>query len=410
MKIKEWLNRRNSTDKAVIGLSAFCICALLFIVLAGILVPDITYLSLNTTNAQIDNKTLAYTVKGSTEPKAELFISDTDLNLNKVPIKVDTSGNFQYNIQIPVGVTDTKVSVVSKAPGKYEVSQDVDIQRPLTFLSIKPLQKLNYGNESLELEGKSDPGATVHIISNMTLRSNLSLQSYVDTVFDDPVINNITVKADSNGYFKKEFFVPLNSTSAYFTVIASSAGKRDSIQTQNVTRDFEIFPPITSIFNNSEVSTTIKMKNFSGKGFSLSYPATWQRQSYKNAGKDARLYLVYGGNVEAVVWYGKIGKEYGTSLEDYKNTQDIRMRTWWGGTEVFEQNIDYDGMNGFRTVYKCKNNPVFSNNVEEPFYIDRTTVTKDNVNVFELQLMVYDDYYEKNDYLIENTVKSFKIN
>jgi hypothetical protein len=409
MKIKDWINRRNSTDKAVIGLSAFCVGAILFIVLAGVLVPDITYLSLKTADVQIDNTTLAYTVKGSTEPKAELFISDTDLNLNKVPVKVDTGGNFEYNIQIPVGIADTKVSVISKAPGKYEVSQDVDIQRPLTFLSIKPLQKLGYGNESLELEGKSDPGATVNIISNTTMRSNISLQSYVDTAFDDPSINNITVKADSNGYFKKEFYVPLNSTSAYFTVTASSTGKRDSTQTQNVTRDFEIFPPITSIFNNSDVSTNVKMKNFSGKGFSLSYPATWQRQSYKNAGKDARLYLVYGNRVEAVVWYGKIGKEFKNSLEDYKNTQDIRTRTWWGGTEVFEQDINYDGMKGFRTVYKCQNNPVFSNNVKTPFYIDRTTVTRDNRNVFELQMMVYDDYYENNDYLIENTVKSFKI-
>ena len=408
-KIKKWFNRQSSTDKAVLGLSAFCIGAILFIVLAGILVPDITYLSLETPNTQIDNKTLECSIKGSTEPNADIFLYDADLNLNKVPVKVDSNGNFEYNLNIPVNVTDTKVSVVSKVQGKYEVSQDMEIQRPLTFLSIQPMQELSYKNESLELEGRSDPGATIHIISNMTLRSNLNLQSYVDTAFNDPVIDNITLKADSEGYFKQEFHVPLNSTSAYFNVTAESAGKRDTTQIQNVTRDYNIFPSIMSIFNTSDTSNNINMKNFSGKGFSLSYPAVWQKQSYKNAGKDARLDLLYGNSVEAIVWYGKIGNEFGNSLQDYENTQDIHTRTWWGGTEVFEQDINENGMTGFRTIYKCQNNPVFSNNIAAPFYIDRTTVTKDNVNVYELQLMVFSDYYEKNDYLIEQTVNSFKI-
>lgn len=408
-KLKEWFNRQSNTNKAVLGLSLFCIGSIIFIVMAGILVPDITYLSLETPNAQIDNSTLEYTITGSSEPNAQIFLYDEDLNLNKVPVKVDNNGNFSYNLNIPLSITDTKVSVVSQVHGKYEVSQDIEIQRPLTFLSIKPMQELSYGNKSLVLEGKSDPGATIHIISNMTLRSNLNLQSYVDTAFNDPVINNITLKADSNGYFKQDFYVPLNSTSAYFNVTATSTGKRDSTQVQNVTRDYDIFPSIMSIFNSSYLSNSVKVKNFTGKGFSITYPAVWERQSYKNAGKDARLDLIYGNSVEAIVWYGKIGNEFGNSLEDYKNTQDVHIRTWWGGTEVFEQDINKDGMTGFRTVYKCQNNPVFSNDIAAPFYIDRTTVTKDNVSVYELQLMVFNDYYEKNDYLIEQTVNSFKI-
>ncbi len=409
-KIKKWFKGLNNTDKAVLGLSVFCIGALLFIVLAGILVPDITYLSLETSNAQIDNKTLEYTITGSTEPYAQVYLNDTNLNLNKVPVKVDSDGNFKYNVKIPIEVTDTKVSVVSQVHGKYEVSQDIEIQRPLTFLSIKPMQQLSYGNKTVELEGRSDPGATIHIVSNMALRNNLNFQSYIDTVFNEPVVNVVTLKADSNGYFKHKFDVPLNSTSAYVNVTAESPGKRDSTQIQNITRDYDIFPLITSIFNNSDASNKAEMRNFSGKGFSIKYPSTWQRQSYKNAGKDARLYLIYGYSVEGIVWYGKIGNEFGNSLEDYKNIQDTRIRTWWGGTEVFEQDINYNGMTGFRTVYKCQNNPTFSNDVTPPFYIDRTTVTKDNVNVFELQLIVYSDYYEKNDYLIEQTVKSFNIN
>ena len=142
-KIIKWFKRQSNTDKAVLGLSAFCIGAVLFIVLAGILVPDITYLSLNTANAQIDNKTLDYTIVGSTEPNAKVYLYDTDLNLNKVPVKVDSEGTFKYNVRVPVEVTDTTVSVVSQTKGKYEVSQNVEIQRPLTFLSIKPMQELS---------------------------------------------------------------------------------------------------------------------------------------------------------------------------------------------------------------------------------------------------------------------------
>lgn len=408
--MKKWWDRRTNTDKAVMGLSVFCIWALLFMVLAGILVPDISYLSLETNNAQIDSQTTQYTIKGQTEKHAKVFIDNNDLNLNKVPVTADNSGNFEYTLKIPVEITDTKVSVISKAQGKYEVSQDIEIQRPLTFLSITPLNRLNYGSEIVKLEGRSDPGASICIISNMTLRSNLNFQNYVDTAFDDPVIHNITLKADSKGYFKQDFHVPLNSTFAYFNITAESKGKRDVTQIQNITRDFGIFPPITSIFNTTDASNKIKIKNVSRKDFSISYPAIWQKQSYKNAGKDARLYLVYGNSVEAIVWYGKIGDEFGNSLEEYKTTQDIHTRTWWGGTEVFEQNINYGGMKGFRTVYKCENNPVFSNNIPSPFYVDRTTLTKDNKNVFELQLMVSAGYYENNDYLIENTVGSFKIN
>ena len=408
-KIKKWFKGQSNTDKAVIGLSLFCICAVIFIVMAGILVPDITYLSLETPNAQIDSKTITCTLNGSTEPRAHVFLYDADLNLNKVPVNVDDNGNFSYNLDIPFNVTDTTVSVVSVVNGKYEVSQDMEIQRPITFLSIKPMQELNYGNKSLVLEGRSDPGATIHIISNMTLRSNINLQSYVDTAFNDPVINNITLKADSEGYFEHEFDVPLNSTSAYFNVTAESTGKRGSTQIQNVTRDYDIFPSIMSIFNSSYASNSVKFKNVSGNGFLISYPALWQKQSYKNAGKDARLDLVYGNSVEAIVWYGKIGGEFGSSLQDYENTQDIHTRTWWGGTEVFRQDINKNGVTGFRTIYKCQNNPVFSNDIAAPFYIDRTTITKDNVSVYELQMFVFSDYYEKNDYLIEQTVNSFKI-
>ena len=408
MNIKKWWAKQTSTDKAVYGLSAACIFGILYILITGLLVPDITFLSLERSNFQIDEKHASVLIKGQSEPDSKIFISSPELGMDRVPVAVSSNGSFEYSLNVPVEVVEAKVSVTSKAPEKYEISYYIEIQRPLTFLSIKPLDKLKYGNNHVEIEGKSDPDADISIVSNMTLRNNLNLGSYIETALDDPVINNITVKADSNGNFKHGFQVPSNSTSAFFNVTAKSPGKRGSVQYQNITRDFEVFPPVYTIFDTGEDLNNSKMENYSGKYFSLDYPNVWQKRSYKDAGKDARLYLVYGNRVEGIVWYGKIGKEFGNSLKDYKQTQDKHLRSWWGATELFEQTINYRDVKGVRVIYKCQQNPVFSNDIPAPFYIDRTTLTR-GADVFELQLMVEENYYEKNDYLIERTVQSFNL-
>ena len=149
--------------------------------------------------------------------------------------------------------------------------------------------------------------------------------------------------------------------------------------------------------------------NYTGDDFVLIYPNIWQTRGYKNAGKDARLYLTYDNLVECTVWYGQIGKEFGNSLADYKNTQDEYLREWWGATEIFEQTVNYGDVHGIRVVYKCQQNPTFSNNIPAPFYIDRTTLTKNNKDVYELQLFAEENYYEKNDNYIEKTLQSFNL-
>lgn len=409
MDIRRWWAKQTSTDKAVYGLSAACICGLFFVLITGLLVPDITFLSLERSNFQINEKPATMLIKGQSEPDSKIFISSPELNMDRVLAAVSSNGSFEYNLNVPVDVVEAKVSVTSKAPKKYETTQNVEIQRPLTFLSIKPLDKLKYGNTRVDIEGQSDPDAKITIVSNMTLRNNLNLESYIETALDDPVIGNITIKADSKGNFKHEFQVPSNSTFAFFNVTAKSPGKRGSVQYQNITRDFEVFPPVYTIFDIDEDLNNSKMENYSGKYFSLSYPNLWQKRSYKDAGKDARLYLVYGNSVEGIVWYGRIGKEFGKSLEDYKQTQDKYLRSWWGATELFKQTISYRDVKGVRVIYKCQQNPVFSNDIPAPFYIDRTTLTRNDVDVFELQLMVEGNYYEKNDYLIEKTVQSFNL-
>jgi len=114
----------------------------------------------------------------------------------------------------------------------------------------------------------------------MVLRNNLNLGSYIETDLDDHVIGNITIKADSKGNFKHEFQVPSNSTFAFFNVTAKSIGKRGSVQYQNATRDFEVFPPVYTIFDTDEYLNMSKMENYSGKYFSLNYLNVWQKRFY----------------------------------------------------------------------------------------------------------------------------------
>ncbi|MGZ7109167.1 MAG: hypothetical protein ACXVHW_09380 [Methanobacterium sp.] len=408
MDLKKWWDHRNNTDKAVIGLTTFCLFAVLYITITALLVPDVTFLSLDQYNLQIGSNPAQITVNGQTEPNARVFINSNALNLKEVPVQVSDNGSFEYVLNVPVEVSEAKVTVVSKAPKRYEISQDIGIQRPLTSLSINPINKIKYGDTGVEIEGQSEPYANITIVSNMTLRSNLNLQSYLDTALDDPVTNNITINTDSSGHFKQEFYMPLNCSSAFFNVTAKSAGKRESIQGQNITRNFEVFPPVYTIFDVGFVNNS-QFNSYSGDNFTLNYPNVWQKRGYKNAGKDAQLYLLYGNSVECIVWHGQIGKEFGSSLDNYKQVQDNYLRSWWGATEVFEQNINYNDVKGIRVVYKCQQNPTFSNDVPSPFYLDRTTLTKNNKDVYELQLISEANYYEKNDYYIEDTVQSFNL-
>mgnify|MGYP000844610165 CR=1 FL=1 len=410
MDIKKWWKNLSDTDRAVFALSSFCGIALLYLILSGIMLPDITFLSLETYNYQINDKPCELEIRGVTEPNSKVYLKSKSLNLNGVPVNLNKNGSFMYRVKIPAEISDTSVSVISKSRGKYEVNQDIQIQRPLTFLSIKPMQKIHYNKNKITVEGKSEPGAQITILSNMTLRDNLDFQSYMKTALNDPVIKKISLKADSEGNFNYQFLIPSNSTSVYFNVSAKSYGKRSTTQLQNITREFLIFPPLSSIFEREDSSNTVRMNYYKGKGFTISYPEYWDRKSYKDAGKESRFYVKYGQNVEGIVWHTKFGKNFENSIEEYKKTQDIHLRKWWGGNQVYEQKINSNGVKGIRTVYMCQQNPQFSNDISAPFYLDQITLTRDNVNVFELQITASQDYYEKNDYIIEKTVQSFKLN
>jgi len=402
-RLKKW----SDIDKAVLGISSFCVIALLYLILNGIMVPDNTFLSLNTNNIQIDSKQEYLIVGGVTEPGSKVYIDNRDINLNRLPVKVQKNGSFEYKIKIPPQITDISVSVVSKAKGKYEVGQDILIQRPLTFLFLNPMQKISYRENKITVKGKTEPGASIIIISKMNFRDNLDPQSYVQTALDDTVIKKVSLKADFEGNFKHIFIFPPNSTSAYVNVTAIKSGQRSTTQIQNLSREFAIFPPIISIFEGGNLKNDFYMKFYNGPVFTINYPPNWDKRSHKEAGKDSRLFLKYKNNLECTVWHYKVGGNFGSSIQEYERKQDIYMQKWWGGTQIYEQKVSINGARGIRTIYKCRQNPLFSSNIPVPFYLDRTTLTKDNVNVFELQIMASANYYEKNGYLIQKTVEGF---
>lgn len=230
--LRNWWNKLSTKEKTISGLAACCIGVLLLIMVAGALSPEPTHLSVSTVNAQIDDKVTEYVINGTVDPNAKVNITSSSLNLTNVEVKVDNqTGNFQYKLKIPINVTDLSVTVNATAPGKLETSQIVNIQRPLTPLSVNPTPTLKDANKTVAIEGTTDPQAKIKIISS------------------DLNIKEITIKADSKGHFKYVINVPSNISSGSVLIIAESTGKRVNTYSETIIR--EATPPPTTTSSNA---------------------------------------------------------------------------------------------------------------------------------------------------------------
>lgn len=235
--LKNWWNKLNTKEKTISGVVACCIGVFLLIMVAGALAPEPTHLSVNTVNAQIDDKVTEYVINGTVEPNAKVNITSSSLNLTNVEVKVDNqTGNFQYKLKIPVNVTDLSVTVNAAAPGKLETSQIINIQRPLTPLSVNPTLTLKDANKTVTIEGTTDPQAEIKISSS------------------DLNIKEITIKADSKGHFKYVINVPNNISSGSVLIIAESAGKRVNTYTETIVREATP-PPVTTSSNTADTGS-----------------------------------------------------------------------------------------------------------------------------------------------------------
>ena len=231
-----WWNKQSTTGKALSGFAACCIGLFLLILVVGALAPETTNLSISNVNAQIDNKTTEYIINGTAEPGAKVYISSSSLNLTKVEATVDKNGNFQYKLKIPINITDLSVEVSAVAPEKIEASQTVNIQRPLTPLTINPTPTLTEDNETVTIEGTTDPNAEVKITS-------------IELGFNETKINT-----DSNGKFKYTVKVPSSISSASVSITAKSVGKRVNTQTENIIRESP--PPATTTETSTDTASS----------------------------------------------------------------------------------------------------------------------------------------------------------
>lgn len=216
--LRGFWNRQSSKGKAVTGVSVCCLGVFLLVVIAGLLSPGLTALSIDNNNISIDNVTTNLTIKGTSDANATINITAADLNINNATVKAGPDGKFEYVLKIPVSVTDTKVTVSAQNKDRYINTQEITIQRPITPLTVNQIPEIDNNTKNVTIEGDTDPQAVVTINSN------------------ELNINQI-VHPDSKGHYKQVIQVPLNTTSASISVTAKSVGKRESsVLTTNITR------------------------------------------------------------------------------------------------------------------------------------------------------------------------------
>lgn len=99
-----------------------------------------THLSLDSVNFT-DNDTYL-TVSGVTDPKAQITISSSSLNIENINLVADSEGKFKYQLTIPNDKNSFNIQVKSQALGKKIVSDSLSITRKLTP-TPKPVSESN---------------------------------------------------------------------------------------------------------------------------------------------------------------------------------------------------------------------------------------------------------------------------
>lgn len=75
-----------------------------------------------------DNGSQEYFINGSTEPGVNIFATSEALNINNQKVQLGKGNNFSYKIMIPENVSDIKVTLTAKKPGKRTTKLLITIQ------------------------------------------------------------------------------------------------------------------------------------------------------------------------------------------------------------------------------------------------------------------------------------------
>ena len=216
-KLKDWWDKKSKTNKSLTGVGGCCAGIILFIVLMCLIFP-VTSISVDLTHVQIDNQTTEYVIQGTAEPNATVKITAPLLNLNDAVVNVDSNGSFSYTVSIPINVTDVDINITAKSPKKSQNGVEVNIQRPLTSLTVDPVN-LSSNATTLMIQGKTDPNAVI------TLNCG------------DLNLKDVQVTADGQGNFNKSITVPNNLNTTKIEVTVKATGKRTNTQTIDIKRE-----------------------------------------------------------------------------------------------------------------------------------------------------------------------------
>ena len=216
-KLKNWWNKKNNTDKSAISIGSCCIGMFLIVIIVGLLFP-VTSIAVDPAQVQIDNQTTDYTIHGTAEPNATVKITSPVLNLNDAVVNVDSNGNFSYTVNIPINVTEADVNITAKAPKKSENGAEVNIQRPLTSLTVNNVT-IDSNATTMVIQGKTDPN------------------TLIDINCGDLNLKDVQVTSDGQGNFNKTITVPNTLNTTKITITAKATGKRDNTQTINLNRE-----------------------------------------------------------------------------------------------------------------------------------------------------------------------------
>jgi hypothetical protein len=259
--IKNWWNKKSKTNKMFLSVGSCCLGIILFMIVMTLIFPT-TALSVEPSEVQIDENTTEYTIQGTTDPKAIVKITAPVLNLKNESIKVNSNGSFSYKITIPLNVTETDVNITAKSPEKSQNGVKVNIQRPITPLTINAIN-ISSNATTLVIKGKSDPNADIKINCK-----NLNLK-------------NVQLKADEKGNFNQTINVPINLNEIEIEGTAKAIGKRTNTKKITITR---VQP--TSKSTENSTSDNSPTPNFS-VGKSKFYLSGGFNNGFKSSGSQA---------------------------------------------------------------------------------------------------------------------------
>lgn len=156
----------------------------------------------------------------------------------------------------------------------------------------------------------------------------------------------------------------------------------------------------------------VSMIHYCGNGFSFDCPSKWEQRVVSSEYADMAFAAVDGNNLMCFVFNGTVGNidnnEFKSLSEQYSSDYNT-FTGHWEGIQIKKEDINQNGVEGFRVVFKCNKSNLNEGTNSTPAYIDEKLLIKGTEGK-NLYLLVSTDYYEANKDLIDKTMNSFQIN